>query len=195
VLLKRAGHEAQDARIEQKRWAAIAAQRQYNAYQLFAQRWESKYKYHLGESCPKMRSDKDQLTYMLGLLSGLQAVTNDINSGGDVNVPKDIAGIVERSMACLDNTNFGVCKCNPCCHLDFIARADEGKPDPYVTLKQSMQIGEQKAFAYLTRYMRLQRKPVAMIKIRDALRSYAESRGDDKPVNPISDYLMQWQGS
>jgi hypothetical protein len=163
VLLKRASKEAQDARIEQKRWAAIAAQRQYNAYQLFAQRWESKYKYHLGESCPKMRSDKDQLTYMLGLLSGLQAVTNDINSGGDVNVPKDIAGIVERSMACLDNTKFWGVPNATRAVIWTLLPADEGKPDPYVTLKQSMQIGEQKAFAYLTRYMRLQRKPVAMI--------------------------------
>ncbi len=32
--------EAQDARIEQKRWAAIAAQRQYAGYQLFEKRWE-----------------------------------------------------------------------------------------------------------------------------------------------------------
>ena len=178
--------EAQDARIEQKRWAAIAAQRQYNAYQLFAQRWESKYKYHLGESCPKMRSDKDQLTYMLGLLSGLQAVTNDINSGGDVNVPKDIAGIVERSMACLDNTKFwGVPNATRAVIWTLLPGADEGKPDPYVTLKQSMQIGEQKGG----------RLPHALYavaaqasgddnKIRDALRSYAESRGDDKPVNP-----------
>ena len=36
--------EAQDARIEQKRWAAIAAERQYAGYQLFANRWETKYK-------------------------------------------------------------------------------------------------------------------------------------------------------
>ena len=32
--------EAQDARIEQKRWAGIAAERQYAGYQLFANRWK-----------------------------------------------------------------------------------------------------------------------------------------------------------
>ena len=178
--------EAQDARIEQKRWAAVAAQRQYNAYQLFSERWETKYKYHLGESCPKMRSDKDQLTYMLGLLSGLQAVTNDINSGGDVNVPKDIAGIVERSMVCLDNSKFwGVPNATRAVIWTLLPGADEGKPDPYVTLKQSMQIGEQKG-------VRLPHALYAVAaqasgddnKIRDALRAYAESRADDKPVNP-----------
>ena len=31
--------------------------------------------------------------------------------------------------------------------------ADEGKPDPYQTLKQSIQIGEKKVFAYLMPYM------------------------------------------
>ncbi len=30
----------QDARIEQKRWAATAAQRQYTGYQLFQIRWK-----------------------------------------------------------------------------------------------------------------------------------------------------------
>ena len=31
--------------------------------------------------------------------------------------------------------------------------ANEGKPDPYETLKQSVQIGEQKVFVYLMHYM------------------------------------------
>ena len=36
--------EAQDARIEQKRWAALAAQRQYTGYQLFQTRYEKNIK-------------------------------------------------------------------------------------------------------------------------------------------------------
>lgn len=98
--------EAQDARVEQKRWAALAAERQYAGYQLFAERWQAKYKYTLGDSCPTMHKDLDQTVYLLGMMSGLQSMTNDINSGGQVNVPKDIAAIVERGMACLDNTKF-----------------------------------------------------------------------------------------
>ncbi len=44
-------------------------------------------KYHLGDSYPTMRSDIDQTVYLLGMISGLQAgLTNDINSGGSVNV-------------------------------------------------------------------------------------------------------------
>ena len=41
--------EAQDARIEQKRWSAVAAQRQYAGYQLLEKRWQAKYKQELGE--------------------------------------------------------------------------------------------------------------------------------------------------
>lgn len=178
--------EAQDARIEQKRWAAVAAERQYSGYQLFAKRWESKYHYHLGESCPIMRNDLDQTIYLLGLVSGLQAITNDINSGGTVNVPKDIAGIVERSMTCLDNTKFwGAPNATRAVIWTLLPGAGDGKPDPYTTLKQSAQIGEQKG-------VRLSHALYAVAaqasgddsKIRDALKTYDASRAEDKPVNP-----------
>lgn len=177
--------EAQDARVEQKRWAALASERQYAGYQLFAERWQAKYKYTIGDSCPTMRKDLDQTVYLLGMMSGLQAMTNDINSGGQVNVPKDIAAIVERGMTCLDNNKFwGAPNATRAVIWTLLPGADEGKPDPYQTLKQSMQIGEQKG-------VRLSHALYAVAaqasgddaKIRDALRSYAASRADDKPVN------------
>ena len=96
--------EAQDARVEQKRWAALAASRQYAGYQLFAERWQAKYKYTLGDSCPAMRKDLDQTVYLIGMLSGLQAMTNDINSGGAVNVPKDIAAIASLKASAVSGT-------------------------------------------------------------------------------------------
>lgn len=178
--------DAQDARIEQKRWAAVAAERQYTGYQLFAERWQSKYKYNLGDSCPTMRRNLDQTVYLLGMLSGLQAMTNDIASGGQVHVPKDIAAIVERGMVCLDNNKFwGVPNATRAVIWTLLPGADAGKPDPYQTLKQSMQIGEQKG-------VRLSHALYAVAaqasgddaKIRDALRSYAASRAEEVPVNP-----------
>ncbi|MDV2469468.1 hypothetical protein QR674_10760 [Acinetobacter chinensis] len=178
--------EAQDARIEQKRWAAIAAQRQYTGYQLFEKRWESKYKKKLGEECPKMKSDLDQTVYLMGMISGLQAMTNDINSGGAVNVPKDIAAIVERGMVCLNNEKFwGAPEATRAVIWTLLPGAGDGKPDPYQTLKQSMQIGEQKG-------VRLSHALYAVAaqasgddaKVRDALKSYAASREEGKLVNP-----------
>ncbi|ENV81386.1 hypothetical protein F941_02944 [Acinetobacter bouvetii DSM 14964 = CIP 107468] len=178
--------EAQDARIEQKRWAALAAQRQYTGYQLFQNRYEKKYKKALGESCPKMNSDIEQTVYLLGLLSGLQSMTNDINSGGAVNVPKDIAAVVERGMTCLNNEKFwGAPEATRAVIWTLLPGAGDGKPDPYQTLKQSTQIGEKKG-------VRLSHAMYAVAaqasgddaKIRDALKTFAQARSDEKPVNP-----------
>ncbi|ENV31560.1 hypothetical protein [Acinetobacter gerneri] len=178
--------EAQDARVEQKRWAALASERQYTAYQLFAERWQAKYKFKLGDSCPKMHKDLDQMVYLLGMMSGLQAMTNDINSGGQVNVPKDIAGIVERGMACLDNTKFwGAPNATRATIWTLLPGSGDGKPDPYQTLNQSMQIADQKGvrLAYALNAMTAQASG-DNDKIRAALQAYGASRADDKPVNP-----------
>jgi len=178
--------EAQDARIEQKRWAALASERQYAGYQLFAERWQAKYKYSLGDSCPTMRKDLDQTIYLIGMLSGLQAMTNDINSGGAVNVPKDIAAIVERGMACLDNNKFwGAPSATRAVIWTLLPGASEGKPDPYQTLQQSMKIAEQKGvrLAFAMNAIAAQASGDDT-KLRNALRAYAVSRADDKPINP-----------
>lgn len=178
--------EAQDARVEQKRWAALAAERQYTAYQLFAERWQAKYKYKLGDSCPTMHKDLDQTVYLLGLLSGLQAMTNDINSGGQVNVPKDIAAIVERSIGCLDNAKFwGAPNATRATIWTLLPGSGDGKPDPYQTLDQSMKIADQKGvrLAYALNAMAAQASGDDT-KIRNALRAYGASRAEDKPVNP-----------
>ena len=182
--------EAQDARIEQKRWAAIAAQRQYAGYQLFAERWETKYNFRLGDSCPTMKKDLDKTVYLLGMLSGLQAVTNDINSGGEVEVPKDIAAIVERGMACLDNEKFwGTPNATRAVIWQLLPGAEEGKPDPQQTLRDSMAIGERTG-------VRLPHALYAVAaqasgdpaRIREALRAYGNSIGEGKAVNP--DYRL-----
>ena len=95
-------NEAQDARIEQKRWSAVAAQRQYTAYQnmktAFGEQKE-------GE-CPKLKTDFDELVWMIGNISGVQALLNDGASDGAVGVPRDLAAKVERNMKCLDNDKW-----------------------------------------------------------------------------------------
>lgn len=170
--------EALDAKIEQKRWSAIAARRQYQGYQLFEQHWKAKYKYTLDESCPKMKKDFEQTVYLLGLLSGLQAMTNDINSGGQVHVPKNIAAEVERSISCLDNTKYwGVPDATRALIWTLLPGAGAGKADPFQTMKQSMKLGEKKG-------MRLSHALYAIAAqangddklMRDALRSFAASR-------------------
>ena len=94
--------EAQDARILQKRYAAMSAKRQYYAYQRMMNVYDSK-----GDNqCPKLKTDFDELVWMIGLVGGLQALMNDGVADGTVGVPRDIAAKVERGAACLDNEQW-----------------------------------------------------------------------------------------
>lgn len=93
--------EAQDARITQKRYAAISARRQYESYQRMLAAYEPK-----GDECPRLKSDFDQLVWLIGNLGGVQALVNDGVADGTVGVPRDIAAKVERSAACLDNEKW-----------------------------------------------------------------------------------------
>ena len=177
--------EAKDARIEQKRWAEIAARRQYASYLLFAEHYQTKYKVKLGEQCPDMKTDLNKTIYLMGLLSGLQAVTNDINSGGSVNVPKDIAAVVERGMTCLDNEQFwGAPNAVRAAIWTLLPGADEGKPDPWQVMKNSAAIGEREGVRLPhALYVIASQATGGETKIRDALRTYGQSLGEDKPVN------------
>lgn len=177
--------EAKDARIEQKRWAEIAARRQYASYVLFAEHFQTKYKVKLGEQCPSMKTDLNKTIYLMGLLSGLQAVTNDINAGGTVNVPKDIAAVVERGMTCLDNEQFwGAPNAVRAAIWTLLPGADEGKPDPWQVMKNSAVIGEHEGVRLPhALYVIAAQATGDETKIRDALRTYGRSLGEEKPVN------------
>lgn len=177
--------EAKDARIEQKRWAEIAARRQYASYLLFAEHYQTKYKVKLGEQCPDMKTDLNKTIYLMGLLSGLQSVTNDINSGGSVNVPKDIAAVVERGMTCLDNEQFwGAPNAVRAAIWTLLPGADEGKPDPWQVMKSSAAIGEREGVRLPhALYVIAAQATGDETKIRDALRTYGQSLGEGKPVN------------
>ena len=93
--------EAQDARIAQKRYAAISARRQHEAYRRMIGVYKPK-----GEECPKLKSDFDQLVWLIGNLGGVQALVNDGVADGTVGVPRDLAAKVERGAACLDNDQW-----------------------------------------------------------------------------------------
>ena len=135
--------EAQDARIAQKDWAALAAARQYKAYQLYVQEIEARQRMRVGDDCPKLRTDMDKTIYMLAMLSGLLAIPSDVNSGNQVGVPKDVAAKVERAMTCLDNTQFwGAPLSVRAAIWDLLPGMKEGKPDPFVVMKEQTKLGE-----------------------------------------------------
>ncbi|KAF3978487.1 MAG: hypothetical protein HFP77_01645 [Methylococcales symbiont of Iophon sp. n. MRB-2018] len=92
---------AQDARITQQRYLAQAARRQLIAYQYLTSIYSE-----LGTNCPSFNDKEEELYWMMGLISGLQALINDIASAGKTNVPLDIAAKIGRAAACLNNQTW-----------------------------------------------------------------------------------------
>ncbi|REH39835.1 hypothetical protein DFR26_0026 [Paraperlucidibaca baekdonensis] len=180
----RAGNveEAQDARISQKRFAELAARRQLLAYQRFVTYYEKRYDIEIGEQCTDFYKDFDEFVYMLGLVTGLQAVLNDIVAQQVVGVPLDIAAKAERAFTCLDNKKWwGVPLAARAVVWNVLPGADEGK-DPWGALNASMALGEEAGV----------RLPHAMYalsaagkddqaRLRDAIRRFANVKEGFKP--------------
>ncbi len=94
--------EAQDARILQKRYLNLAAQRQLKGYLNLA----LAYPETADNECPDFNSWSEEFYWLVGLMNGLQAVLNDLVSEGNANVPLDISLKVGRSANCLDNEKW-----------------------------------------------------------------------------------------
>lgn len=96
------GDAAQDARIMQKRWAAVSAKRQLAAYNNAIAAY--------GEvsevECPRLKTDFDKLAWMVGMISGLQALVSDTAAGGSVGVPRNIAAHAAVGAGCLDDDQW-----------------------------------------------------------------------------------------
>lgn len=178
--------EAQDALIEQQRWSEVSARRQYQAYQHFAHYTLVKGGVAIGDGCPKFARDFDEMVYLLGLVTGLEAVINDVNAKSVVGVPTDIAAKTERAMSCLNNDKwFGVPQATQAAIWNMLPGAGEGH-DPWATMQQSLTIGEHHG-------VRLAHALYAMAaytkadepRLRDALRRLAATQQDtDFKVNP-----------
>ncbi|WP_419811209.1 hypothetical protein [Bacterioplanoides sp.] len=99
--------EAKDARIREKREYALAANRQYKAYQhmLAAFVEGDDVAREVGNECPELDED-EELFWMMGILSGFQAVMSDVRSQGQVDVPQNIAMQSVRGIQCLDNQRW-----------------------------------------------------------------------------------------
>lgn len=96
---------AKDAREVTKRLNAEIAHRRYAAFQ----RAMRAYDYDPSEEnaeCPFLFEEQDEFTFMIGLLTGMQAIVNDSNSGAMAGVPRNIAPQAERAAQCLDNEKW-----------------------------------------------------------------------------------------
>ncbi|MDR9778416.1 hypothetical protein RJJ65_38400, partial [Rhizobium hidalgonense] len=97
----------------------------------------------------------------------------------------DIAAVVERGMTCLDNEQFwGAPNAVRAAIWTLLPGADQGKPDPWQVMKNSAAIGEREGVRLPhALYIIAAQATGDDTKIRDALRTYGKSLGEDKPVN------------
>lgn len=98
--------------------------------------------------CPFLYNDQDELTFMLGLVTGLQAIVNDANSGAAAGVPRNIAPEAERAMRCLDNEKWGGIP-NAVRAVVWLLLPDTRpslSPDPWLVLQNSSQLGFERGF-------------------------------------------------
>ncbi|WP_284378142.1 hypothetical protein [Litoribrevibacter albus] len=94
--------EAEDAREAQKRYFALAAKRQYKAYK----HMDAYFDVALGEECGDLDDREDQLVWLVGNLSGLQALNSQLSSLSDQGIPTNIASKVGRAAECLKDEDW-----------------------------------------------------------------------------------------
>lgn len=124
-----------DASIERQRHQLIAAKRYHIAFQ----RVEAYYGIPTPEdaTCPKLKSENDQLQYMMGLSAGLLAVLHDIGADTLAGVPQDIPARVARGVDCLDDDQWWGVPMAMRASLWALLPDAEGAGDPWEAFDQS----------------------------------------------------------
>ncbi|MBW0146968.1 hypothetical protein [Marinobacter arenosus] len=133
---------AKDAREEAKRLNAKTAERRLRAFN----RAMAAYEFDPAAEpleCPFLFTEQDELTFLLGLLTGMQAIVNDANSGAMAGIPRNIAPQAERAATCLDNEKWGGLP-NSIRALVWLLLPDTRpalSPDPWRVLDNSSELG------------------------------------------------------
>ena len=94
--------EARDSRILQKRFSAQAGARLYESWQ----RTRSQYPEIRNGKCPRLRTDFDEMVYLVGLVSGVQALVYDTVADNKLGLPRNIPALAAESAGCLDNDKW-----------------------------------------------------------------------------------------
>lgn len=93
--------EAVDARIVEKRYNVQAARRFKDAYERTVAQYGEP-----GGKCPELETRYDEMAWMLGMVSALQALQHDMASENAVGIPLDVPAKAGRGAMCLNNERW-----------------------------------------------------------------------------------------
>lgn len=163
-------NEAKDARVREKREYAVAATRQYRAYQHMVDEFGEP-----GERCPRLNYEEG-VYWALGNLAGLQSVINDLKAQSVVNVPKDIAAKAVRGFQCLDNVDYWGLPAAANAGVKVLLPDSEDASDPWAELQAASRMATESG-------VRLAHAVEVLIadgaghtdKVKDAIRRHAAS--------------------
>lgn len=139
---------ARDNRIAAQRWERTTALRRYQVFK----DTETAYGKVGDGQCPdltnEMGTNLDKLTFLTGVLTGVQGLLNDIQANSSVGIPQDIAARAGRASRCLDNREWwGVPDAlQAVVWLSVPGNAPDGA-EPWQQLQQSAAIGQQAGIA------------------------------------------------
>lgn len=133
--------EARDARVESQRLFRRTALRRLQVYHDTVDAFGK-----LGDDkCPSLGNETDQLEFMVGTLTSVQALLSDIQASSSVGVPQDVAAKAGRAAECMDNEKWwGVPNAlQAVVWLSVPGTAPDGK-DPWQQLKEAADYGGSK---------------------------------------------------
>lgn len=123
--------EAKDIRIREKLAYKEAASRQYASYQFMVDEFGEP-----GGECPSLSED-EEFYWLLGILSGVQAVMNDLRAQSSVGVPKDLPMKAARGIRCIDNERWWQVPAAVQASVNVLLEEENNASDPWQTLRDA----------------------------------------------------------
>ena len=173
-----------DARENMQRLYGITASRRVEAYQRMLRGFS--YDPVPGAECPDFYTDQDEITFLLGLAAGAQAVIDNGKARGRADVPRSIAAQVERSADCVDNEKWAglprALQASIWVLLPDLRPSED--VDPWATLKNSRELGFERGLRTSAALELLMAENVGRDEVIEESLAYLARTRDQFQVNP-----------
>lgn len=174
---------AKDARIRAQMHQAETARRRMVSFERAMRAFHFDFT-STDEPCPVFETDQDEMTFLLGMLTGMQAIMNDTAAGAVVGVPRNIAPVAERAAACVNNERwFGI---PTALRAGIWLLMPSKKPDPnkdtWDVLEENSQLGISKGVRVATALQIVMAETIGNRAVLEhALKTFADAERTMKP--------------